>query len=633
MGWLQNTGGICQIEVLESPPKKVRIMQNQNIRNIAIIAHVDHGKTTLVDQLFKQSGLFETERHLDGTDRVMDNMDLERERGITIAAKNCSVAYNGVKINIIDTPGHADFGGEVERSLKMVEGVILLVDSSEGPLPQTRFVLQKALQMGHKVIVVVNKIDRADARPDEVLQEVYDLFIDLDANDDQIEFPVLYAIGRDGLAKKSLDEESSTLQPLFEEILNAIPGPSYDENEPFQMLVCNLSYSDYTGRQAIGRVFQGSVKKNDQLLRIGKNDARKTLKVSKLQTYEGVTIADTDSADAGDVIVLSGIDEVEIGDTICHVDHPKALERVVVDEPTMAMRFMGNTSPFSGQDGEWCQTQRIFERLKKEALFNVAIQVDDNIEGDSFLVKGRGEFQMAVIIEMLRREGFEFCVGRPQILFKEVDGQKMEPMERVILDIDQEYTGAVTEKLSLKKGRMVNMQPFGTGRQRLEFDIPSRGLIGYRNEFLTDTKGTGIMSSYVKGYAPYAGDMKTRHTGSLIADRPGQAVAYALWSLEDRGRLLVTPGQPIYEGMIIGEHAKGNDLEVNATKGKKLTNMRAAGKDDAVILTPVPEMTLEFAIEFIADDEWVEVTPKNIRIRKSVLGSNARKIAAKTKKV
>lgn len=604
---------------------------NPSLRNIAIIAHVDHGKTTLVDQLFKQSGLFQKNRGLEGQDRVMDNMDLEKERGITIAAKNCSVDYKGVKINIIDTPGHADFGGEVERSLKMVDGVILLVDSSEGPLPQTRFVLQKALNMGLKVIVVVNKIDRGDARPQEVLDEVYGLFIDLDADDTQIEFPVLYAIGRDGIAKNSLDEESQDLQPLFDAIVKHIPAPSYDEKEPFQMLVCNISYSDYTGRQAIGKIFHGSIKKNEQLVFINEANQQKSLRVSKLQVYDGTSLKEVNEVQTGDVIILSGIEDVKIGDTICHADSPKALPRIQVDEPTIAMRFTGNTSPFSGQDGDWIQTQRVFERLNKEALYNVAIRVEDDPQSEGFVVKGRGEFQLAVIIEMMRREGYELCVGRPQILFKTEDGVKKEPMEHVILDCDNEFTGIITEKLSQRKGRMINMQPFGSDRVRLEFSIPSRGLIGYRSEFLTDTKGTGLMSSYVKGYEPYQGDIKSRQSGSLVADRPGKALAYALFNLEDRGKLFITPGTDVYEGMIIGEHSRDNDLDVNVIKGKKLTNMRASGKDESVVLTPITPMTLERAIEFIGDDEMVEATPKNIRIRKTILNATDRKIASKKK--
>ena len=602
---------------------------NNHIRNIAIIAHVDHGKTTLVDHLFKQSGLFAINRQLKDQDRVMDNMDLERERGITITAKNCSVVYNDVKINIIDTPGHADFGGEVERSLKMADGAILLVDASEGPLPQTRFVLLKALELNLKVIVVINKIDRGDARAAEVLDEIYDLFIDLGADDEQLDFPVLYAVGRDGVAKKTLHGIEQDLKELFDVMLSYIPGPSYDPEEPFQMLVCNLGYSDYTGRLAIGKVFHGSVKKNEQLVCMGEGDQIKSLKVSKLQVYDGINFKDVDHVNTGDIIVLSGVSDVKIGDTICHEERPKALERVYVDEPTVSMRFMGNTSPFSGQDGQWVQSQRIYDRLKKETLFNVAIQLDDDFQSDSFIVIGRGEFQLAVLIETMRREGYELCVGRPEIIYKEEDGVTKEPIEHLVIDCGNEFTGIVTEKLSTRKGRMVHMQPFGPGRVRLEFSIPTRGLIGYRSEFLTDTKGTGIMSAYLEGYEEFRGDIPSRTTGSLIADRPGKAIPYALFYLQDRGKFFVKPGTPIYEGMVVGEHTRDNDLNVNVTREKKLTNIRAAGRDESVVITNILPLTLEQAIEFIKDDELVEITPKNIRIRKIILNIQERKISAK----
>lgn len=602
---------------------------NKNIRNIAIIAHVDHGKTTLVDELFKQCGTLGTRSGAHEQERLMDSMDQERERGITIAAKNCSVRYEGVKINILDTPGHADFGGEVERALKMTDGAILLVDASEGPLPQTRFVLEKALASNLPIIVVVNKIDRSDARPQEVLDEVYGLFIDLGATDEQINFPVYYAIGRDGIARTSLNGTETDLKVLFDGIINHLPPPEYDSDEPFQMLVCNIGYSDYTGRLAIGKVFHGKVRKNDQLARIDKSAKTLSLRVSKLQVYEGVQIVEVDEVPPGDIVVMSGAEDVQIGDTICHADSPSALPRVQVDEPTVTMKFMGNSSPLSGQDGKWVQTRRVFERLQKEALFNVAIQVDSEMVGDGFMVKGRGEFQLAVIIETLRREGYELCVGRPQIIFKEIDGEMKEPIEHLIIDCGEEFTGVITEKVALRKGRMVNMRPFGTGRVRLEFSIPTRGLIGYRSEFLTDTKGTGIMSSYVEGYEPHRGEVVSRTTGSLVADRPGTSIPYALFNLEDRGKLMIEPGKQIYEGMIIGEHNRSGDLNVNVTKEKKLTNMRASGRDEQVVLIPVKALTLEDAIEFIKDDEYVEVTPKTIRLRKSVLNSADRKISSK----
>lgn len=596
--------------------------RNSQLRNIAIIAHVDHGKTTLVDHMFRQAGVFQAHEALQ--DRVMDSMDLERERGITISAKNCSIQWKGVRINILDTPGHADFGGEVERALMMVDGAILLVDSSEGPLPQTRFVLSKALQANKKIIVVVNKIDRKDARPEEILNQVYDLFIDLDANDQQIEFPVLYAIGRDGIAKKSLEDEATNLSVLFDAVLEHIPGPSYDPVEPFQMLCLNLSYSDYLGRLAIGRVFHGSVNKNDKLVVIPEDGKPLPLKVSKLQVYEGVGFKEVDEVAPGDVIILAGADDIHIGDTITSRENPKALPRVVVDEPTIAMRFNVNSSPFAGREGKLVQFPKIKERLFKETLTNVALKVEQSDDGESLLVKGRGEFQMAIIIEQMRREGFELSVGRPEIIMKQVDGQKVEPIEHLFIDCGDQFIGVVTEKLSRRKGKMLNMINHGTGRIRLEFSIPSRGLIGYRNEFLTDTRGTGLMNSYLEGYEPYRGDIEARLTGSLVADREGECVAYALFNLEPRGSMFVTPGEPAYEGMIIGECNREGDMNVNVSKAKKLTNVRASGKDENIVLTPVSPMTLERAIEFLRDDEIVEVTPKSIRLRKIILPQNKR---------
>ncbi len=594
--------------------------QNPRIRNIAIIAHVDHGKTTLVDAMLRQSGTFRAGQEVD--DRIMDSMDLERERGITIAAKNCSLAYNGVKINIVDTPGHADFGGEVERALVMVDGAILLVDASEGPLPQTRFVLRKALESRKSIIVVVNKIDRKDARPTEVLNEVYDLFIDLDATETQIEFPVIYAIGRDGIAQHKLDEPGTDLRPLFDMILDKIPPPVYDESEPFQMLVTNLAYSDYLGRLAIGRVMHGAAKQNDQLVCIPRTGVLQPLKATKLQVYEGVQQREVDAVEPGEIVLLAGIEEVEIGDTVAVKERPKALKRIVVDDPTIAMRFTINTSPLAGREGKYVQSRKLLERLEKEMLYNVALQLESSKDTDSFVVKGRGEFQMAIVIETMRREGYELAVGRPQIIFREKGEQKEEPIEHVFIDCDEHFIGVVTEKLSQRKGRMTNLVNHGSGRARLEFSIPSRGLIGYRGEFLTDTKGTGIMNSYLQGYEPYRGDIESRLTGSLVADRDGSAVAYALFHLEPRGHLFVVPNDPVYEGMIVGEHNRDNDLDVNPCKEKKLSNMRAAGKDDNIILTPVTPMTLERALEFIRDDELVEVTPKSIRLRKTVLTGN-----------
>ncbi len=598
------------------------IKQNKKLRNIAIIAHVDHGKTTLVDHMFRQSGTFRDNQKIE--DRVMDNMDLERERGITISAKNCSVYWKDVKINILDTPGHSDFSGEVERALMMVDGVVLLVDASEGPLPQTRFVLKKALDSGLKVIVVVNKIDRKDARPEEVLNEIYDLFIDLDANEKQIEFPVLYAIGKLGIAQNSLQEKGTDLSPLFKKIIDEIPGPVFDTKEPFQMLVADLDYSDYLGRLAIGRIANGSARKYDDLACINEEGKIRPLKISKLQVYDGLKLMEVENAEPGEIIILAGIENVHIGDTICTKEDPKPLKRIVVDEPTISMMFAINTSPLTGREGKIVQSNKISERLHKETLRNVGLKVEDSPDGDSYIVKGRGEFQMAILIETMRREGFELSVGRPQVIFKKKAGKLLEPIEHLFIDCEEEFTGIVSEKLSRRKGLMINLVNHGTGRVRIEFSIPSRSLIGYRNEFLTDTRGTGLMNSYLKGYENFRGDFPTRLTGSLVSDRQGTGLSYALFNLEPRGTLFVRPTEPVYEGMIVGEHNRDNDLDVNATKGKKLSNMRASGKDDSIKLTPITPLTLEKAIEFIKDDEMVEVTPKSIRLRKAELSLQKR---------
>ncbi|KAF0234942.1 MAG: GTP-binding [Desulfovibrionaceae bacterium] len=608
----------------------MNMSSNDSIRNIAIIAHVDHGKTTLVDALFKQSGTFRENQDVD--DRVMDSMDLERERGITIAAKNCAVSWKGVKINIIDTPGHADFGGEVERSMVMADGAILLVDSSEGPLPQTRFVLKKALERGLAIMVVVNKIDRKDARPQEVLDEVYDLFIDLDANEEQLDFPVLYAIGRDGMAKTSLEGEGTDLTPLFDAILEHIPAPRYDKTAPFQMLVADLGYSDFLGRLAIGRVINGLAHQNETLVCIGENGEVKPLRVTRLQTYKGPSLVDATEATPGDTIVLSGIDNVTIGDTICTAQAPKALPRITVDEPTVSMKFGINTSPLAGREGKLVQSRKILERLERECLANVAIKVEQNEDKDSFIVKGRGEFQMAILIETMRREGFELSVSRPEVIYKEKNGKRLEPIESVFVDCEETFLGIVTEKLSIRKGRMVNLVNHGKGRVRMEFSVPSRGLIGYRDEFLTDTKGTGIMNSLLEGYELYRGDFPTRFTGSLVADRTGVGVAYGLFHLEPRGEMFITAGDPVYEGMIVGEHNRDNDLDINPCKEKKLTNMRASGKDENCTLTPIRPMTLERAIHFVRDDELVEVTPLSIRMRKAELNAGKRHLLHGQKK-
>jgi GTP-binding protein len=597
-------------------------VHNNKLRNIAIIAHVDHGKTTLVDHMFRQSGVFRSNQEVE--ERVMDNMDLERERGITISAKNCSVIWHEVKINILDTPGHADFGGEVERALMMVDGAILLVDASEGPLPQTRFVLKKALDGGKKIIVVINKIDRKDARPKEVLDEIYGLFLDLDATVEQIDFPVLYAIGKEGIVQHAAEGKGKDLQPLFEEIIKVIPGPVYDPEEPFQMLVADLDYSDYIGRLAIGKVANGTTASNAELMCINAEGNHVPLRISKLQVYEGLKLKEVSQADPGDIIILAGIEDVHIGDTICHVNAPKPLKRIAVDEPTISMTFAINTSPFSGKEGKYVQSAKLKERLIKETLRNVALKVEESDTPDTFIVKGRGEFQMAILIETMRREGYELSVGRPHVIYKQKGGKRHEPIEHLFIDCEESFVGIVTEKLSQRKGRMINLVNHGTGRVRVEFTIPSRGLIGYRNEFLTDTKGTGIMNSYLQGYEEYRGDFPLRLTGSLVSDREGFSTGYALFNLEPRGTLFINPGEPVYEGMIVGENNRDNDLNVNATKPKKLSNMRASSKDEGIILTPVIPMTLEKAIEFINEDEMVEVTPKSIRLRKKVLSAQKR---------
>jgi len=596
---------------------------NDKMRNVVIIAHVDHGKTTLVDAMFRQSGIFRENQNV--AERLMDNMDLERERGITIAAKNCSVKWQGVKINIIDTPGHADFGGEVERALSMADGALLLVDASEGPLPQTRFVLEKTLAAGLKVIVVINKIDRQDARPLEILDKVYDLFIDLDANEDQLDFPYLYAVGREGIAQSTPEGKGSNLYALLDMILEQVPPPAFDPEAPFQMLVSDLGYSDYLGRLAVGKVADGKARLKDNLVCIGADGVQRPLKVAYLQTYLGPTLVETQEAEPGDIIVLAGIENVRIGDTICTRSTTKGLKRIRVDEPTVAMRFTVNTSPFAGQEGKYSQSRNLRERLFKETLRNVAIQVEETDNREVFLVKGRGEFQLAILIETMRREGLELMVGRPEVIFKFHEGVKVEPMERLFVDCDEGFMGVVTEKLSVRKAQMTNMINHGSGRVRIEFSIPSRGLIGYRDEFLTDTRGTGLLNTYFSGYDTYRGEFPSRYNGSIVSDRQGNAVAYALFNLEPRGQLFIVPGEPVYEGMIFGEHNRPTDLNANPCKEKKLSNVRAAGHDDNIILAPVRPLTLERAIHFIREDEMVEVTPKSIRLRKTYLSAQERK--------
>lgn len=599
------------------------ITKNDSIRNIAIIAHVDHGKTTLVDALFRQSGV----ESKGNQDRIMDSGAIERERGITINAKNCAIHWRGVKINIIDTPGHADFGGEVERGLSMVDGVILLCDAAEGPLPQTRFVLQKALEKDLSVIVVINKIDRQDARPTEVLNEVYDLLLELKNDESILEVPVFYANGRAGIVSTKLDDpDAKDVYPLLDAVVDCIPAPMYDNEEPFQMLVSDLSYDDYLGRLAVGKVINGSATVNDSLVCINEKGEHVPLRVTRLQLYDGPRFKEASKVEPGDIVVLSGIENVSIGDTICNKEYVKPLDRIKVDEPTVSMLFSKNISPLAGKDGKQLTSAKIWDRLCKEAMRNVSIQVEKNPD-DSFTVKGRGEFQMAIIVEQMRREGFELCVGRPRIIFKtDAKGQKTEPVEYLLIDCPEEYSGTVMEKLARRKATMNNITYLENSRVKMEFSIPSRGLIGYRDEFLTDTRGYGIMNSSLKGYEPYKGDFPDRASGSLVCDRAGVAVAYGIWELEDRGRFFILPGDPVYEGEVVGERNREGDLLLNPTRTKKLTNLRASGHDEAVSLTPVMKMTLEHAMRFIKDDELVEVTPSAIRMCKKILDSQKRKI-------
>ncbi|HYE64946.1 MAG TPA: translational GTPase TypA [Pyrinomonadaceae bacterium] len=596
--------------------------ERKEIRNIAIIAHVDHGKTTLVDAMLKQAGTFRENEQV--RERVMDSLDLERERGITIMAKNTAVRYRGVKINIVDTPGHADFGGEVERVLKMVDGVMLLVDAAEGCLPQTRFVLRKALEARLPAIAIVNKIDRQDARPAEVLDEIYELFLDLDATDEQIEFPVLYAVSRDGIAKRSLTDDSRDLRPLFDQIVETIPAPVALRDDTLQLLVANLDYNDYVGRLAIGRIFSGEITAGDLVAIIKRDGSTLKMRVSQLYVFEGLKREAVERAGVGEIVALAGIEGIEIGETITSVDQPKALPVIAVDEPTISMIFSVNNSPFAGREGKFVTSRQIKERLDKETLGNVAIRVEQTDSPDQFKVSGRGELQLAIMIEMMRREGYELQVSKPEVITRKVGGQVLEPIEQVVIDCPDEFIGVVTEALGRRKGQMTKMVNHGTGRVRLEFEAPSRGLIGFRSEFLTETKGTGLLNTLFLRWGEWQGQMRGRSTGSLVADRTGETTTYALYNLQERGTLFVRPGTRVYEGMIIGENARAVDLDVNAVKEKKLTNMRASTADEAMRLVPVKELSLEQALEFIADDELVEVTPQTIRLRKRVLRANER---------
>ena len=595
---------------------------SQTIRNIAIIAHVDHGKTTLVDTMLRQSGAFRANEQV--AERVMDSNELERERGITILAKNTAVNYGGVKINIVDTPGHADFGGEVERALKMVDGVMLLVDAAEGPLPQTRYVLSKALEAKLPPIVIINKIDRPDARPQEVLNEIYDLFIDLDADESQLDFPVLYAVAKAGTATADPAVPGVDLQPLFEAIVNTIPEAAGDPAGALQILVTNLDYSEYFGRIAICRVFQGTLRIGDEV-NISKRDGslHKT-RITKLFTFSGLKRIETEQTAMGDIIAVAGVEGIAIGETITGIENPAPLPLIFIDEPTIAIQFSINNSPFAGREGQYVTSRNLRERLDKELLTNVSIRVEETGSPDSFKVLGRGELQLAILIEMMRREGYELMAGRPEIVTRVVDGVRMEPVEHLTIDIPEQHTGVVIEKLGPRKGEMVKMHNHGSGRVRLEFRVPSRGLIGLRSEMLTETRGTIVMNSLFDGYIPYQGEIPQRPTGALIADRLGQTTTYALNGLQERGILFVGPGVDVYEGMIVGEHSRDNDLDVNVVREKKMTNMRASTADDAIRLVPYTTLNLEQAIEFIADDEFVEITPKSLRLRKKILQANRR---------
>jgi GTP-binding protein len=602
--------------------KSPSIVANALRRNVAIIAHVDHGKTTLVDALLFQSGTFRANERV--AERAMDNTELERERGITILAKNTAVHYKDLLINIVDTPGHADFGGEVERVLSMVDGVVLLVDASEGPLPQTRFVLRKALERRLTPLVVINKIDRPDARVQEVLNEVFDLFIDLDATEDQLDFPILYTSGRAGTATTAMDIPGTDLRPLFDAIIDSVPPPKGNPEAPLQMLVANLDSSDYLGRIAIGRIFNGRVKIGDQVAVCKLDGSFENTKVTKLFAFEGLKRVDINEAAAGDIVCLAGIEDITIGETIADVEQRMAIPAIAVDEPTVSMIFGVNTSPMSGRDGQFVTSRQIKDRLDKELLGNVSIRVEPTDTPEQMKVLGRGELQLSILIEMMRREGFELQVSRPDIVTKDVDGKKMEPVEDLVIDVAEEFQGVVIAALGMRKGTMTKMVNHGSGRVRLEFRIPARGLIGFRSQFLTDTKGTGIMNHLFAGWEPWHGAIAARATGALVADRAGVATAYAIWNLQERGEIFIDPGEQVYEGMIIGENARAADMDVNVTKEKKQTNMRSSGADEAVRLIPPRKLGLEQAIEWINDDELVEVTPHNIRIRKRILQSNQR---------
>lgn len=598
------------------------IRSRNDIRNVAIIAHVDHGKTTLVDAMLKQSGIFRVNENVQ--ERVLDSNELERERGITILSKNTAVVYNGIRINIVDTPGHADFGGEVERVLKMVNGVLLLVDAFDGPMPQTRFVLRKALQMELKPIVVINKIDRPGAQPLEVLDKVLELFIELGANDDQIDFPVVYTIAKDGIAVLNLDDEKKNLEPLFKTIVNEIPAPQGDFDAPLQMLVSSIDYDEYTGRIAIGRIERGRMEYGQQVVICKKDSVPREEKLTRIYKFEGLKRIETDIAEVGDIVAIPGLEDINIGETICDKDAPEPLPFVNIDEPTVSMTFSVNNSPFAGTEGTYVTSRHLRERLFRELETDVSLRVEETDSADSFIVSGRGELHLSILIEKMRRQGYEFQVSKPRVIFKEIDGQTCEPIEYLLIDVPEDYMGVVMEKLGPRKAELVNMNSAQEGYMRLEFKIPARGLIGYRSEFMTDTKGNGIMNHVFYGYEPYKGDIQGRTRGSLVAWETGEAVTYGLYNAQERGTLFITPGTKVYEGMIVGENSRPDDLVVNVCKKKHVTNMRAAGSDEALRLSPPKVLSLEQALEFIADDELVEITPKNIRLRKKILDTEMR---------
>jgi GTP-binding protein len=593
-----------------------------DIRNLAIIAHVDHGKTTLVDAMLWQSGIFRANESV--PERVLDSIDLEREKGITIMAKNTAITYRGVKLNVVDTPGHADFGGEVERTLTLVDGVLLLVDAAEGPLPQTRFVLKKALEAGLPPVVVVNKIDRADARPARVLDEIYDLFIDLEADESQLDFPVLYTDARRGTATRRLDDPGKSLEPLFETLLATIPPPTFDPEMGLQLRAASLDWDDYVGRLVIGRIVNGVIRPHDRVAVARRTGAIEPAKVTVVYAYEGLKRVEVAEAGPGELVAVAGVDAMDIGETLTDPEHPMALPPIRVDEPTVAMLFSANVSPFSGREGKYVTSRHLRERLFKEARGNVGIRVEETDSPDAFRVSGRGELQLAILVEMMRREGYEMEVGQPEVITRETDGTRQEPMEHLVVDCPEDYIGIVTQKVGSRRGQMVKMVNHGTGRVRLEYRIPARGLIGYRSEFLTDTRGTGLLNHLFDGWAPWQGDIPRRATGALVADRDGRATGYAIDHLQARGEFFVRPGDPVYEGQIVGEHVRDNDLDVNITKEKKLTNMRASTSDEGIRLTPPRVMSLEQCLEWIRADELVEVTPQALRLRKKSLRGRRR---------